>query len=171
MTAFANSVCFKIAEKKVWNFIQSKLLHASCVISNKIFFIPPCPGYFSFQKNFSSFLLVSREGEVNTRESVLTPPPAWNHLIPFQGQTCLGRRRIKRRNCPENNFSKKMLSLLLLYKVTVQLMTLLSGWPSAIWGTVFWWVRSQPANMTPLRQRPPLPPPPGAVAFLQLLLH
>ena len=171
MTAFANSVCFKIAEKKFETLSKANFYTPLVWFQTTFFFILPALDISPFKRTFPLFFLVSREGEVNTRESVLTPPPAWNHLIPFQGQTCLGRQRIKRRNCPENNFSKKMLFLLLLYKVTVQLMTLLSGWPSAIWGTVFWWVRSQPANMTPLRQRPPQPPPPGAVAFLQLLLH
>ena len=157
MTAFANSVCFKIAEKKFETLSKANFYTPLVWFQTKLFFIPPALDISPFKRTFPLFFLVSREEEVNTRESVLTPPPAWNHLIPFQGQTCLGRPRIKRRNCPENNFSKKMLFLLLLYKVTVQLMTLLSGWPSAIWGTVFWWVRSQPANMTPLRQRPPLP--------------
>ena len=130
MTAFANSVCFKIAEKKFETLSKANFYTPLVWFqTNCFFFHSPCPGYFSFQRTFPLFFLVSREGEVNTRESVLTPPPAWNHLIPFQGQTCLGRQRIKRRNCPESNFSKKMLFLLLLYKVTVQLMTLLSGGP------------------------------------------
>ena len=171
MTAFANSVCFKIAEKK-FETLSKANFYTPLVWFQTTFFLFPLPWIFLLSKNFSSFLfgLTGRGSkypwECSNSSSCL------ESFDSFPRTNLPGAAENQKKKLPWKQLFKENVVFLLLYKVTVQLMTtLLSGWPSAIWGTVFWWVRSQPANMTPLRQRPPQPPPPGAVAFLQLLLH